>query len=172
MQTRRTIRTVAVLFLVLSPVVATAASRPLYDENANIKQEIADAVAIASQTGKNIALVFGANWCSDCHALDAAMHIPPLAGVISKNYVVVKIDVGRFDKNLDVAEKYGVPLSLGIPAIAVLDAHGKLLYAQRKGQFEAASRLPYGEFQAFFERWKPRALRRRPNHHRVGQGTT
>ena len=172
MQMRRTIRTVAVVFLVLSPVVATSASKPIYDENANIKQEIADAVAMASRTDKNIALIFGANWCSDCHALDVAMHTFPLAGLISKNYVVVKIDVGRFDKNLDVAEKYGVPLSLGIPAIAVLDAHGKLLYAQRKGQFESAGCLPYGDFQAFFEKWKPGAQQGRPNHHRLGQGTT
>ncbi|HUZ47055.1 MAG TPA: thioredoxin family protein [Terriglobia bacterium] len=172
MQMRRKILTVAVVFLVLSPVVAAAASRPIYDANANIKQEISDAVVMALQTGKNIALIFGANWCSDCHALDAAMRTPPLAGVISKNYVVVKIDVGRFDKNLDVAEKYGVPISLGIPAIAVLDTHGKLLYAQRKGQFEAAGRLPYRDFQAFFEKWKPRALRRRPSYHRLGQGTT
>jgi len=62
----------------------------------------------------------------------------------------------RFDKNLDLARKYGVPLKKGIPALAVLDPHGKLLYAQDQGQFEDARHMDYESFKAFFEQWKPK----------------
>jgi thioredoxin-related protein len=142
--------------LVVGLMMATAASRPIYDEDANAQQQIAAALATAAKTGKNILLIFGANWCPDCHALDAEMHKSDLAELIEKNYVVVKIGVGRFDKNLEVGEKYGVPIHRGIPAIAVLDAHGKLLYAQSQGQFANAAQMPYQDFRAFFEKWKPK----------------
>jgi hypothetical protein len=84
------------------------------------------------------------------------MHKPELARLIAHDFVVVKVDVGRYDKNLDIAEKYGVPISKGIPAIAVLDAHGKLIYAQSQGQFANARAMPYQDFTEFFRKWKPK----------------
>ncbi len=70
--------------------------------------------------------------------------------------MIVNIDTGRGDKNLDLAEKYGVPLKKGIPAVAVLDPHGKLLYAQDQGQFEDARHMSYESIKAFFEQWRPK----------------
>ena len=84
------------------------------------------------------------------------MHMPDLARLIAHNFVVVKVDVGRYDKNLDLAAKYGVPISNGIPALAVLDSHGKLLYAQSHGQFANARAMHYQEFAEFFRKWKPK----------------
>ena len=84
------------------------------------------------------------------------MHRPELARLIARDFVVVNIDVGRFDKNLDIAAKYGVPINKGIPAIALLDAHGRLLYAQSQGQFANARAMPYQDFAQFFEKSKPK----------------
>ena len=84
------------------------------------------------------------------------MHKPELARLIARNFVVVKIDVGRSDKNLDVAAKYGVPMRKGIPAIAVLDPHGTLLYSQNQGQFENARAMSSQDFTEFFRKWKPK----------------
>jgi thioredoxin len=153
---KRAIGFITVYLLLLTPIAATGATRAIYEENANPQQQIDAAIAAASKSGKNILLVFGANWCPDCHALDAAMHTPDLAELIGMNYVVVKISVGRFDKNLDVARKYGVPLRHGIPALAVLDPGGKLLFAQSQGQFANAAQMPPQDFKAFFEKWKPK----------------
>lgn len=82
------------------------------------------------------------------------MHKPELANLIARDFVVVTIDVGHFDKNLDIGEKYGVPINKGIPAIAMLDSHGKLLYAQSHGQFANARAMPYRDIAEFFEKWK------------------
>ena len=134
-----------------------AASQPIYDEKADAREQIGAAIAGASRSGKNIVLVFGANWCPDCHALDAQMHKPELASIIQKNFLILNIDTGHGDKNLDVAQKYGVPVKHGIPALAVLDPHGKLLYAQDQGQFADARHMSYESIKAFFEHWKPKA---------------
>jgi thioredoxin 1 len=135
---------------------SASSGNPIYDESADADQEIEVAIAQASSSGKNVVLDFGANWCLDCHVLDAQMQSPELAGLVERNYVVVHIDVGRFNKNLDLARKYGIPLNKGIPALAVLDSHGKLLYSQDQGQFEGARHLGADSFRQFFEQWRPR----------------
>jgi thioredoxin 1 len=146
----------ALAFAMLVAGWLLAQSQPVYDESADAGCEIKAAIARASEKGKrNIVLVFGANWCKDCRALDARMHSPELAAIIAKNFVVVKVDVGRMDKNVELAEKYGVPVSNGIPALAVLDSRGRLLYAQDQGQFADARHMTYENFKAFFEKWKP-----------------
>lgn len=136
---------------------AKAASDPIYDEKADAARDIRAAVRQAGRSHKNVILVFGANWCPDCHALARQMHEPGLASLIEKNYVVVKIDVGRFDKNLELAGRYRLPIKeKGIPALAVLDSKGRLLYAQEQGEFADAGRMEPAAFKAFFEEWKPK----------------
>jgi thioredoxin 1 len=136
--------------------LARAASEEIYDEKADAPKQVSAAIAEAGRSAKHIVLVFGANWCPDCHALDAQMHKPELAVILEKNFLVAKIDVGSMDKNLDLAHKYGVPLRRGIPALAVLDSQGKVLYAQDQGQFADARHLTFGSIKAFFERWMPK----------------
>ena len=84
------------------------------------------------------------------------MHKPELAALIAQSYVIVKVDVGRMNKNQDVAEEYGVPLKRGIPALAVLDPHGKVLFAMDQGQFADARHMSYESIKGFFDEWKPR----------------
>lgn len=146
------------LALIVAAVLARAAGEPIYDEKADARKQIEAAIAWASQKCKptrNVVLVFGANWCPDCHALDAHMRKPELAALIRDGFVVVNIDVGRMNKNVDVAQRYGVPVKRGIPALAVLDARGKLLYAMDQGQFSNARHMSYENIRAFFQQWKP-----------------
>lgn len=144
----------AIAALTLAPLMP-AADSPIYDEKADAHRQIEAAIAQASRSGQNVLLDFGANWCLDCHVLDAQMRSPELAGLLARNYVVVHIDVGLMNKNVDLAQRYGIPLRKGIPALAVLDSHGKLLYSQDQGQFEDARHLGPDSFKRFFEEWKP-----------------
>jgi len=142
--------------LVLLAGVTIAAEQPPYDEKADAHQQITAAVAEASKAHRNVILVFGANWCPDCRALDAQMHKGDLAALIATSYEVVKIDIGRYDKNQDIAEKYHVPLKHGIPALAALDPGGKLLYAMDQGQFADARHMSYESIKEFFVKWEPK----------------
>jgi thioredoxin 1 len=149
-------RALLVSIFVAAALTAQAASQAIFDEKADAHEQIAKAIREASKTGKNIILDFGANWCGDCHALEAQMQKPELAALIAKSFVVVNVDVGRFDKNLDLAQKYRVPLKKGIPALAVLGPRGELLYVHDQGQFEDARHMSYEAIKAFFEQWKPK----------------
>jgi thioredoxin 1 len=129
-------------------------SKLIYDDNADAKAEIKQALA-AAKGHKRVLLIFGANWCYDCHVLDLAFQRPELASVLKQNYEVVHVDVGEYTKNMDLGQQYQVPLKKGVPALAVLDSHGKLLYSQQSGEFEKARSLAPADLLAFLNRWKP-----------------
>lgn len=132
-------------------------STPVYDEQADAHRDVNAALSSAGTNKKNIVLIFGANWCGDCHALHDQMHKAELAAIIEKNFLVVEIDLGRYDKNVDLAAKYHVPIDRGIPALAVLDSHGNLLYAMDQGQFADARSMSYDSIKEFFVKWKPKS---------------
>ena len=130
--------------------------KEIYVPGLNAHVEIADALRKASQQHKRVLLVFGANWCYDCHVLDLAFHRPDVTAVLNPNFVVVHVDVGQGDKNQDIMKQYQVPMAKGIPAIAVLDSDGKLLYSQQGGEFEKARALAPEDVLAFLNKWKPK----------------
>lgn len=129
----------------------------LFPAGASARAEIAAAVARARQDHKRVLLVFGANWCYDCHVLNLALRHSPLAPLFAAAYEMVDINVGEFNTNLDVAREYQVPLKKGIPALAVLSSSGQLLYSQQDGQFQAARALGPEDLIRFLNRWKPHA---------------
>ena len=132
----------------------TSTSKVIYAPGLDAHTEIKQAVALASKEHKRILIVFGANWCYDCHVLDLAFHRPDVATVLQKNYEVVHVDVGEGNKNQDLMEQYQVPMKKGIPAIAVLNSDGKLLYSQKGGEFEKARALAPEDVLAFLNKWK------------------
>ena len=123
----------------------------LYSETADPAADIAAAEAAARPQGKRILLDFGGNWCGDCQVLDYYYHGGANADLLAKYYVVVHIDIGHMDHNVATAEKYHVPITRGVPALAVLDDHGKLLYTEQPKEFEHTS--PEA-IHAFLEHWK------------------
>jgi len=132
-------------------------NKEIYPQGVDANQEIAETLRIASAARKRVLLVFGGNWCFDCHVLDEAFHSPEIAPTLNKSFVVAHIDIGQMDKNLDIAKKYDIPLERGVPAIAVLDSDGKLLFSQKRGEFEAARSMAPEDILAFLNKWKPGA---------------
>jgi thiol:disulfide interchange protein len=129
----------------------------IYSESANAHAEIKEALQKAAAEHKRVLVVFGANWCYDCHVLDTAFHRSDLAPILSANYEVVHVDIGKGEKNQDLMRKYEVPMKRGIPGLAVLDADGKLVYSQKNGEFENARALAPEDFLSFLNKWKPAA---------------
>lgn len=84
--------------------------------------EIARVCKNAEAEQKKVLLIFGADWCPDCTALDSLFTEDPIKKIIEDTYIVLKIDIGRFDKNIETAASYGVIPKNGIPAAVVIDS--------------------------------------------------
>lgn len=129
--------------------------KKIYPAAGDAQAEIKAALEKGSKLGKRVLVVFGADWCYDCHVLDLAFSRSDIAPVLEKNYEVVHVDVGQGDKNQDLMKKYGVPMERGIPAIAVLESDGSVLFSQKNGEFEKARSLGPEDLLEFLNKWKP-----------------
>ena len=141
--------------LVLAAGTAKPATRDIYPDPAQAKVDLAAALKSAAATHKRILLDFGGNWCGDCHVLDIYFHDPQNLPILEANFVLVHINIGHMDENLEIARKYDIPLERGVPALAVLNENGKLLYSQKTGQFETMRRMEISAVTQFLVQWKP-----------------
>jgi thioredoxin 1 len=132
--------------------------KDIYPASVDAHAEIREAEERAAAANKRLLLVFGANWCFDCHVLDMAFQRPEIAPLLTANYEVVHVDLGPDEhKNADLVQQYQIPLAKGIPAIAVADSDGKLVVSQKNGEFEDARGLTPEVLLEFLNEWKPQA---------------
>jgi hypothetical protein len=140
------IKSLPLLALLLMPGVAAAAPPPPhvsaatvndlpqplpfpYDEQADAPAVVAKAKAQARREHKRLLIDLGGNWCLDCRVLAGIMALPEMQPFLNSHFVIVKVDIGRFDKNGAIAGHYGITGRLeGVPAILAVDpVHDRLL---------------------------------------------
>lgn len=137
----------------LSGFSATVLAAPLpYDESANAKAAVQKAMIAARSSHLPVLIVFGANWCEDCRALDLAIQNSKSAILVAKSFNLVKVNVGNFDRNLDLAATYGNPIRSGIPAAVVVSQDNKILYITKGGELANARRMSETGIYEFLKR--------------------
>jgi thiol:disulfide interchange protein len=141
--------------LALAAGTANSAGRDIYPDPAQAKADLATALKTAAATHKRVLLDFGGNWCGDCQVLDIYFHDATNRPILEANYILVDVNIGHMDANTDIAEKYQIPLKKGVPALAVLNEKGKLLYSQTGGEFEDMRHMESSALTSFLVQWKP-----------------
>jgi len=130
-------------------------NKNIYPDDADARADIKAAEEKAAAGHKRVILVFGANWCFDCHVLDLAFHRPDFASTMA-GFEVVHVDIGPDgEKNGDLANQFDVPLNKGVPALAIIDGDGKLVVSQKNGEFEDARSMTSAAVLEFLNRWNP-----------------
>jgi thioredoxin 1 len=126
----------------------------VYPDGAQAKADIAAALVRAGKEKKRVLLDFGGNWCGDCQVLAIYFRDNANRNLLETNYVLVPVNIGQYDENLDIARRYGVPVDKGVPALAVLDAAGQVVYSQRNHEFSAMRTMDSASVTAFLLQWK------------------
>ena len=95
---------------------------PYDDGKGNADLAVANGLRLARAQGKLLLIDLGGNWCLDCRLLAGTIDVAPLKSFVEKHYVVVTVDVGRFDRNGQVPARYGITGRLaGVPSLLVVD---------------------------------------------------
>jgi len=126
-----------------------------YNEKADPHADIAAAMAAAKTDKKNVLLDFGANWCEDCLVLSKLFEDPTVKPYLDKNFHVVHIDIGQWDRNLDVVDQYGNPTQVGIPAVVVLTPEGKMIATTKAGELANARTATAQDILTYLHKWAP-----------------
>jgi thiol:disulfide interchange protein len=124
----------------------------IYPDIQAARPDIQAALVKARHEHKRVILDFGGDWCGDCQVLNIYFHQAPNAEILAKHFVLVDVNIGKMDANIDVAHKYGVPVQ-GVPALAVVDPSGKVIYAQRK-EFADMRHMDPQSVTEFLNKWK------------------
>lgn len=84
-------------------------------------EQINDFLDETLQQSKQPILIFGGNWCPDCRILDGTLQLPTIKKFMNKNYNIMHIDIGRYDKNMELISYFGIPKEKGVPRVLVFD---------------------------------------------------
>lgn len=132
----------ALLLLTAIPAQAATAPKPSiasfqqlpvvtmqpYDEAANADTQVAAAFARAQKSHKRVLIDLGGNWCVDCLVLSNFLRLPEMRRFMDAHYEEVLVDVGRFNRNLQIPARFGVTKKLeGVPALLIATPDGKLV---------------------------------------------
>src|SRR5437016_5699246 len=99
--------------------VAVQSSGPYTD--GKVSQSTVNNALKKAQSQKKILMVeFGANWCVDCVVLARTLDESPTKKYFQQHFVVLRVDVGKFDHNLDLMKALGVELN-AIPTAVFFD---------------------------------------------------
>ena len=109
-----------------------------YDSDADASAEVAAARASAVRSEKFLMVTFGANWCGDCRNLHRILHQQEVEEYTGSLFQFVNVDVGKFNRNRDVAEELGISLTRGIPVAIFFDPQGGIIGTTNEGELEPA----------------------------------
>lgn len=128
-----------------------------YDEKANADAVVNGAIAKARAQHKLAFIDLGGNWCGDCRVLAALMDEPDFRAFLEAHYVIVSIDVGRFNKNLQVPGRWNATDEMkngGVPAILIVDPNtNKLVDAGHTAALEDARHMTPQDIMNWFAQW-------------------
>lgn len=126
-----------------------------YDESADADAAVARAKALAARTRRLLLIDLGGNWCLDCRLLAGTVELPVLRRWLDARYVIVTVDVGRFDRNLQIPARYGIKGRLaGVPALLVIDPErDRLLNAGRETALADARSLSPQALADWLAQW-------------------
>ncbi|MCX5616001.1 thioredoxin family protein [Bombella sp. TMW 2.2559] len=110
----------------ISKMAAITPARAPYPPADLATKQVHEAFLTAARTNRRVLLDFGGNWCPDCRILAGIFAVPSVSLWLDEHFVVVPVNVGHFDTNMELTRQYGVTIK-AVPTVLVLTPQGRLL---------------------------------------------
>jgi thioredoxin-related protein len=136
-----------------------SSNSPIYDPNADAKKQIQTAVDLARREDKNVLIQVGGNWCPWCIKLHNFIEDhPQLDSLIKAEYVMIRVNYSKENKNMDVMSELGFPQRFGFPVMVILDGEGNRIHTQNTGYLEEDKSYSEKEIKDFLLGWTVSAV--------------
>lgn len=145
--------------IILAGLVPNAQPVTIYKPDADAKTEIDQAIETAKAENKHVFLQIGGNWCPWCvkfHRFVTADQ--EINALVNDNFVVVKVNHSKENRNLDVLAGLDYPQRFGFPVFVILDGKGNRIHTQNSAYLEENDGYSKEKVKGFFKQWTPAAL--------------
>ena len=95
-------------------------------ENLDV-QFLKNFIANVAQNKKQPIVIFGANWCPDARLLEAVLQLPSVKQFLDGACSILNVDVGNYERNIELFKFFDVGIETGIPRVFILDINGETL---------------------------------------------
>lgn len=148
------------LFVVIQLLaIELMAQTQIYNPNADAKSEVENAVKQAKMEKKHVLVQVGGNWCPWCVKLhNYFQNDSTVKEVLTNNYIVVKVNYSKENKNLEVLKTLENPQRFGFPVLVVLNSNGQRIHTQDSGLLESGDGYDPKKVIGFLKNWTPSAL--------------
>jgi thiol-disulfide isomerase/thioredoxin len=124
-----------------------------YDADRNAAEDVDVAMDLAAEEGLKTMIVMGGNWCHDSRALAGHFDKARFASLIAEHYSLVYVDVGRKNRNIDIAQRFGLDSIVGTPTVIITDSDGAVLNLDTAPTWRNAASRTEDEIYEYFERF-------------------
>lgn len=139
--------------------IGLIAQTQIYDPNANAKADIENAIKQAIKENKHVLVQVGGNWCPWCVKLHNYFQSEAtVKEVLTNNYIVVKVNYSKENKNPEVLKMLENPQRFGFPVLVVLNSNGQRIHTQDSGLLESGDGYDPKKVIGFLKNWTPGAL--------------
>lgn len=141
--------------------IATLADLPIvvrapYDTNADADAEVAAAFARARTNHKRVLIDMGGNWCGDCVVLANLMQLPEMKAFMASHFEIVSVDIGRYDKNLQIPGRFSAVDQLkkgGVPSLIIAEPDGTFVNSMDMSALEDARHMTAQSIADWLAQW-------------------
>jgi thioredoxin-related protein len=146
------------IFFLLSFTVLLAQEK-IYNPDADAKTELEKAIIQAQTSNKHVLIQLGGNWCPWCLRLHQFMqNDKTIDSLLTANYIVLKINYSKENKNEDLLKRFEYPQRFGFPVLVVLDSKGTRIHTQDTGFLELDKSYDSKKICTFLKNWAPAAI--------------
>ena len=152
-------RKILLLIVIQLLAIELIAQTQIYNPNADTKLEIENAIKQAKKENKHVLIQVGGNWCSWCVKLHNDFQTDATGKeVLTGNYIVVKVNYSKENKNLEALKVLENPQRFGFPVLVILNSNGQRIHTQDSGLLESGDGYDPKKVIGFLKNWTPGAL--------------
>ena len=124
-----------------------------YDEKVVDSLQLDEFIDLSISRGKQPVVIFGGNWCPDCRILEGTLAMPTIKKFLQQHYQVMHIDIGRYDRNMDLMEHLNIESKKGVPRVVILDLEKNIVNSSTSSEWTTARDRKQQEIYNYFQKF-------------------
>ena len=124
-----------------------------YDEKVVDSLQLDEFIDLSISKGKQPVVIFGGNWCPDCRILEGTLAMPTIEKFLQQHYQVMHIDIGRYDRNMELMDHLNIESKKGVPRVVILDLEKNIVNSSTSSEWTTARDRKQQEIYNYFQKF-------------------